>query len=449
MRKGTILVVLFLGGGVWFSPTNGIVAREGDFEWGSNEISDGGEQESEIEAREGGFGIAREGVFEGGVKSFVGSGDEISDGGMNESGFKSVFEGDIKKVTGNFGSGDYSGIAYLGGTRFAVVDDKRNGGGILFADIDIDMSGKVRGVSMMVPEGTLAQEVVGMDNEGVAYCPDYGAGSGSGYSSWTGGGSGYDSDLSIGMMNGRGMLFVSAERDQSIRGYDLDGWATGVAMSIPADMDRGKIRGNRGFEALTFNAFTGLFWTTTEDVLVEDADSPGLLRLQSFGTDLKPAGRFLYKMDAPIVNAEEAAGAEAEAYLFGVPAMAALDDGRIIVLEREVYVPKGSLWEKARKSFTKTNLYVVNPMRDLKGVGLSRGNISDVDLTGEGVTGVLRKSLVCSFNTKPLAGKFANYEGMCLGPLLPDGYRSLVLISDSQHGAGGLVKEFVKVIVFK
>lgn len=422
MRKGTILVVLFLGGGVWFSPTNGIVAREGDFEWGSNEISDGGDETSDGR-------------------------DEISDGGMKESGFKSVFEGDIKKVTGNFGSGDYSGIAYLGGTRFAVVDDKRNGGGIVFADIDIDMSGKVRGVSMMVPEGTLAQEVVGMDNEGVAYCPDYGAGSGSGYSSGTGGGSGYDSDLSIGMMNGRGMLFVSAERDQSIRGYDLDGWATGVAMSIPADMGRGKIRGNRGFEALTFNVFTGLFWTTTEDVLVEDADSPGLLRLQSFGTDLKPAGRFLYKIDAPIVEAEEAAGAEA--YLFGVPAMAALDDGRIIVLEREVYVPKGSLLGKARKSFTKTNLYVVNPMRDLKGVGLSGGNISDVDLTGEGVTGVLRKSLVCSFNTKPLAGNFANYEGMCLGPLLPDGYRSLVLISDSQHGAGGLVKEFVKVIVFK
>ena len=72
-----------------------------------------------------------------------------------------------------------------------------------------------------------------------------------------------------------------------------------------------------------------------------------------------------------------------------------------------------------------------------------------MDLTGEGVTGVLRKSLVCSFTTKPLAGRFANYEGMCLGPLLPDGYRSLVLISDSQHGAGGLVKEFVKVIVFK
>ena len=32
---------------------------------------------------------------------------------------------------------------------------------------------------------------------------------------------------------------------------------------------------------------------------------------------------------------------------------------------------------------------------------------------------------------------------------MPDGGRSLILISDSQHGAGGVVKDLVKVIIFR
>jgi hypothetical protein len=38
---------------------------------------------------------------------------------------------------------------------------------------------------------------------------------------------------------------------------------------------------------------------------------------------------------------------------------------------------------------------------------------------------------------------------MCLGPVLPDGRRTLVLIADSQRGSGGLTNEYVKVILFR
>ena len=61
--------------------------------------------------------------------------------------------------------------------------------------------------------------------------------------------------------------------------------------------------------------------------------------------------------------------------------------------------------------------------------------------------GLLRKSLLCSFTTGAL--NLANFEGMCLGPVLPDGRRTLVLIADSQKGSGGLTNEFVKVILFR
>ena len=326
-------------------------------------------------------------------------GDEGAELKERDYGFRTVIETDVKKVTAQLGSGDYSGITYLGGTRYAVVDDKRSGGGILLVDMDVSFKGKVGGVSVAVPEGTASSDIKNRDNEGVAY-------------------------VSGGI--GPGTLFVSAETDQSIREYGLDGMPTGRQMAVPDDMARSKIKSNRGFEALTYNEFTRLFWTTTEYVL-KDEQTPGLLRLQSFGTDLKPAGRYLYKMDQPVKSEAEAAGAES--YVFGVPAMTALDDGRLIVLEREVYVSKGSNINKLRKSFTRMNLYVVNPADD----------------TSE----VLRKTLMCSFTTKPASGRFADYEGMCLGPLVPDGGRTLILISDSQHGAGGVARDFVKVIVFR
>ena len=328
-------------------------------------------------------------------------GDEGAEMKERDYGFRTVIEADVKKVTAQMGSGDYSGITYLGGTRYAVVDDKRRGGGIVLVDMDVNLSGKVKEVSVSVPEGTVSSDISDRDNEGVAYR----AGS-----------------------FGAGTLFVSAEADQSIREYGLDGVPTGRFLAVPDDMARGKIKSNRGFEALTYNEFTGLFWTTTEDVLLEDASlDAGLLRLQSFGADLRPAGRFLYKMDRPVMSEAEAVGAES--YVFGVPALTALDDGRLIVLEREVFVPKGGVLGKLRKSFCRVNLYVVKPV--------------------VGASGVLSKTLMCSFTTKPASGRFADYEGMCLGPLVPDGGRSLILISDSQHGAGGVVKDFVKIIVFR
>ena len=316
--------------------------------------------------------------------------DVSSDPGYS---FTTVTEAGPANVTASVGAGEYSGISYIGGTQYAVVHDKLNGGGIVLYDITINNDGSVGTVSKSVPSGTSSSAVTNMDNEGVAYVPGT-----------------------------PGTLFVSAEADQSIREYDLTGAPTGRSLVVPEDLGVGKITSNKGFEALTYNAMTGLFWTVTESELTKDADKPGLLRLQSFGTDLKAAGRYLYQMDAPSKTSEEAAAATS--YVFGVPALAALDDGRIIVLEREVYVGSGS---EVFNSFTKTNLYVVKPSSD--------------------GSGILRKSLLKSFTTGP--SSFANYEGMCVGPTLSDGSKTLVLIPDSQSGSSGLTKEYVKVITFK
>ena len=124
--------------------------------------------------------------------------------------------------------------------------------------------------------------------------------------------------------------------------------------------------------------------------------------------------------------------------------MTALDDGRLIVLEREVYVPVAEPQEILARAFTNAKLYVVDPSGD--------------------PSKVLSKQLLCEFETRIvliMAGidvALANYEGMCLGPRLPDGRRCLLLIADSQAGMASLaakigrktlIREFVKVLLLE
>lgn len=280
------------------------------------------------------------------------------------------------------GLGQYSAITWLGGNHYAVIHDKEKGGGIVLFDFDIANDGTIGDVTISVPAGTSGSSVTNMDNEGIAF---------------------YNSKL-----------YVSAEADQSIREYTTDGTATGNNFTIPSDMAVGKISSNMGFEALTYNATTHLFWTTTEGALPKDNYMSRLHRLQSFGEDGQPATRYLYQMDAPSFSSEGTSQ-----YVHGISAMTALDDGRLVVLEREVYVPSGN--PLGSRGIAK--LYVVDPVHD--------------------GAGILRKSLLTTIDTN--VTNLANYEGMCLGPTLSEGRRCLILISDSQ----GTANEFLQVVTIK
>lgn len=306
--------------------------------------------------------------------------------------------------------GQYSGITHVSGDLYAVVDDKLPGGGIVFFEIPMRSNGRVitSRVRKMVPASTTSSPVSGLDNEGVAYAD--------------------------------GRLYVSAEGDQSIREYDLDGRATGRMFTIPADLGIDAIEPNGGFEPLAFSAATSQFWTMTELPLKADGAASRLHRLQCFGADFQPAGRYLYQMDEPVCSSGE--GSSSRAYVFGISALTALDDGRLLVLEREVYVPDGNPKEIIPKTFSTVKLYVIDP------VG------------GDGA--ILPKQLVYSFethislNVTGIDVGLANYEGMCLGPRLADGRRVLLLLADSQAGMPSLARklgrrqltpEYIKVLL--
>jgi len=287
--------------------------------------------------------------------------------------------------------GQYSGITFVGGNQFAAVHDKADGSGIFSFVVQMDSLANL-GVVIVSELAANASGEKGLDNEDLVYVP------------------------------GRHSLFVVSETTQTVREYSLTGKPTGASLAIPEEFRTGNIVPGRGFESLAYNAVTGLFWTTTEMPLQADS----LFRLQSFSDKTLEAGeQYLYAADEPSVSA--GAASSAKAYVFGVPAITALDDGRLLVMERELYVPSTGLGAMLTESFSRTKLFVVDPVRCKEPV--------------------LEKTLLLSFDTSAL--NLADFEGMCLGPVLPGGEQMLLLIADSQGSMNGLIGEYLKVVLLK
>lgn len=291
----------------------------------------------------------------------------------------------IQQMLLNIQAGQYSGITRMGDDTYAVVHDKASGGGLYIFTVNIRADGTVASVQSFETD---AGGPSGRDNEDVVYVPE------------------------------TKTLFVSAEGDQTIREYRTDGRETGRQLSVPEDLK--SIKSNAGFEALGYG--NGTFWTTTEAPLPGEI-LPRLHRIQSFSLkDLQPRDRYLYLSGEPAVS--EAEAASAQAYVFGISAMTVLPDGRLAVLEREVYVPGSGLFAKLAGSFTENSIYLVDPAHC--------------------TAGILEKTLLTRFRTSALT--LANFEGMCLGPKMADGRQTLLLIADSQGGSGGLTGEYLRVI---
>ena len=261
-------------------------------------------------------------------------------------------------------AGNYSGIAPLGDNRYAVVSDKSKEDGFFIFHLDIDtLKGKIVAAQN---EGFFSSGLKNRDIEGIAYCP----------SSAT--------------------LFISGEADNDVYEYTLNGKRTGRKLAMPDCFHHSK--GNLGLESLTYDALSHRFFTTSERTLLGDS----LLRIQSFGDDLQPLLQYLYRPDEAINRK----------YYYGVAALCALNDGRLLVLERQIRVPRLKLGAK-----TLIRLYEVNPA----------GNT------------FLQKRLLLEFYT--YNHRFANFEGMCM-PY--PGW--LLLIADSQDQQAGLLRDWFRLV---
>ena len=250
-------------------------------------------------------------------------------------------------------AGDYSGICPIGGDLFAVVDDKAETDGFYIFRLAIDT------LQLRITEaenmGYRSSGLSNRDMEGICYRP----------SSQT--------------------LFISGEADNEVYEYTLDGQRTGRRLAMPQEFKRA--RRNLGLESLAYDTLSHQFFTTTERVLPGD----DYLRIQAFDDDLQPTRQYRYRPDAPI----------SRKFYHGVSALCATGDGRLLVLERQVRVPRLKL-----DAETVIRIYEVHPAEQT----------------------LLEKTLIKEFKTRlTLTGrKFANYEGFfALSPHL------LLLIADS------------------
>ena len=265
-------------------------------------------------------------------------------------------------------AGNYSGITALGNNRYAVVSDKSETEGFFILHIETD---SVKGcITSLENEGFQSSGLPNRDIEGICYRPT------------------------------TNTVFISGEKDNEVYEYTLDGKRTGQRLEMP-DIFK-KAGHNYGLESLTYDRKRHLFYTTSERVLKGDS----LLRIQSFSDNLKPGFCYYYKPDEPI----------SKKHFYGVSELCALEDGRLLVLERQIHVPKLKLGAS-----TIIRIYETTP--------------TDKP--------ILEKRLVKEFRTRLslTSRKFANYEGLCE----LQGNR-LLLIADSQNRFKGFLRDWFLII---
>ena len=312
-----------------------------------------------------------------------------------------VVEHEQRAFPDSIPAGGYSGITWLGGDRYAVVSDNGRDGYFIFR-ITLDSVGMVTSAACTDFIGSQSSNP---DNEDVAwFAPD-------------------------------STLFISSESDTKVREFSLQGVPTGRKLPIPA-VFRGTSKAY-GLEALTYNAVTHRFWTTSESTLEGDGlranpdnGARNRLRIQSYDDSLCAGAQYLDEMDEPMAQVMP------ERFAMGVSAMTALDDGRLLVLEREFAVPESIIG-----AFVSCRIYQVYPDRE------------EPVLPTESIEGrkPMEKILLAEWMTAVglLDVSIANYEGMCAGPRLADGRQVIVLISDSQNQYAGVLKDCVKTIVIE
>ena len=198
----------------------------------------------------------------------------------------------------------------------------------------------------------------------------------------------------------RHSVFVSGEADNAILEHRLDGTLTGARLALPREATS-FLAPNRGYESLTYDTVAHHFWTMNESPMLIESHSRRL-RLMQFADNLQLTASFPYYMEEP-----QSRGRGRD-YYHGVSAMAAMPDGTLMVLEREACIAR-----HYQGSRCWCRIFQFTPA------------------TGE-------KRLVGRWNTRfgVFNTRFANYEGLCLGPRLRDGRQTLLMLTDSQCGYG-------------
>lgn len=358
--------------------------------------------------------------------------------------WKVVRENSQKAFPKTVAAGNYSGIAHLHDDIYAVVSDKSDSA--LYFNFRIQVNPKTGELERVENLG-FTERTDGTLNDGKP---------------WLGLEKGFDHEAIVKVSDST--LVIASEGYCRLKEFPI----------LPTSADAAKIGyqqnlwesrwpssdfyPNYNFESLAFDPVHQYLWTISESTLRKDgqpatpqnglANRLRLMRLNwgkmkedsnkeeyseqvSSKKDSRYMMTYAYQMDQPSTHKK------ADIYVMGVSELCVLPDGQLLVLEREAFIPKIKIG-----AFCKCKLYLINPLNS-EVLSMKEKFSSD--------TPFLKKRLLTEWKTGLSLSKrsFANYEGMCLGPMLEDGSQVVILLSDSQDQYAGVLKDWFKTIVIR
>lgn len=359
--------------------------------------------------------------------------------------WKVVRENPQKAFLKTVAAGNYSGIAHLHDDIYAVVSDKSDSA--LYFNFRIQVNPKTGELEQVENLG-FTEKTDGTLNDGKP---------------WLGLEKGFDHEAIVKVSDST--LVIASEGYCRLKEYPIlpisaDTAKVGFSQNLwESRWPSSEFYPNYNFESLAFDSVHQYLWTIPESTLRKDgqpatpqnglANQLRLMRLNwgkikedsnkeeySEQVSSKKDSRYMtttyaYQMDQPSTHKK------ADIYVMGVSELCALPDGQLLVLEREAFIPKIKIG-----AFCKCKLYLINPL-NFEEFSMKEKFSSD--------TPFLKKRLLTEWKTGLSLSKrsFANYEGMCLGPMLEDGSQVVILLSDSQDQYAGVLKDWFKTIVIR
>ena len=358
--------------------------------------------------------------------------------------WKVVRENPQKAFPKTVAAGNYSGIAHLHDDIYAVVSDKSDSA--LFFNFRIQVNPKTGELEQVENLG-FTERTDGTLNDGKP---------------WLAQEKGFDHEAIVKVSDST--LVIASEGYCRLKEYPIlpisaDTATVGYPQNLwESRWPSSEFYPNYNFESLAFDSVHQYLWTIPESTLRKDGQPATpqngltnqlrLMRLDwgkmkenpnkeayneqvSSKKDSRYMMTYAYQMDQPSTHKK------ADIYVMGVSELCALPDGRLLVLEREAFIPKIKIG-----TFCKCKLYLINPLNSEE-FSMKEKFSSD--------TPFLKKRLLTEWKTGLSLSKrsFANYEGMCLGPKLEDGSQVVILLSDSQDQYAGVLKDWFKTIVIR
>ena len=358
--------------------------------------------------------------------------------------WKVVRENPQKAFPKTVAAGNYSGIAHLHDDIYAVVSDKSDSA--LYFNFRIQVNPKT-GEPEQVENLGFTERTDGTLNDGKP---------------WQGLEKGFDHEAIVKVSDST--LVIASEGYCRLKEFPiLPTSADAAKVGYPQNLWESRwpssdFYPNYNFESLAFDPVHQYLWTIPESTLRKDGQPATpqngltnqlrLMRLDwgkmkedsnkeeyseqvSSKKDSRYMMTYAYQMDQPSTHKK------ADIYVMGVSELCALPDGQLLVLEREAFIPKIKIG-----AFCKCKLYLINPLNSEE-FSMKEKFSSD--------TPFLKKRLLTEWKTGLSLSKrsFANYEGMCLGPMLEDGSQVVILLSDSQDQYAGVLKDWFKTIVIR